>query len=239
MGLVVIGGAKGRAIVNDPVGACGEKRLIRGGSANGQDAAARGFAGDCAGGGVFDHDAIARRETESDRALLIRFGIGFAALDIAGGYDAVHAIPQAGGTQADFREGAGGRSNHGELTGSNAGEQVRCSGKRDDVGNVFDLGLLHPVILRQMLGVTGVWQEFLNGSQTGAAVGKLYGRDRLQIVANGPAGPDTGHRRGGVDQDAVHIDEKTFAGGFSRGHKAPDAPWNYKAGWLWHHSGPP
>ena len=53
----------------------------------------------------------------------VRLGVGFAMLNVTGGDEMMDVVPQIGGTQTDFGEGARGGSNDGQLTGSSVCEK--------------------------------------------------------------------------------------------------------------------
>lgn len=148
-------------------------------------------------------------------ALEIRLGIGFSMQNVAGSDEVMDVWPEAGSTQTDFSERPGGRGDHGKLGGRNRREQLLGTGKRDHIGDLFDFTLLHPAILRQVDGGIDMGKEFADGSQTGSAVREVDDVVGIQVVFARPAGPDAGDGGSGIDQDAIHIEEKTLAGDFS------------------------
>lgn len=92
------------------------------------------------------------------------------------------------------------------------------AGKSDDVGDFFDFAALHPTILFEMDGGIGLGKKFADGSQAGAAVGEVDDVVGIEIVLERPASPDARDGGGGVDEDAIHIDEEGFAGDWRHGH---------------------
>jgi len=98
------------------------------------------------------------------------------------------------------------------LRGRHAGEEILRAGERDDVGDLFDFGLLHPAIFGEMDGGIGVGQKFADGAEAGAAVGEMDGEVCIEIVFLGPTGPDASDGRSGVDENAVHVEEEGTAG---------------------------
>ncbi len=85
------------------------------------------------------------------------------------------------------------------------------TGKRDHVGDLFNFALLHPAIFREVSGGIGVGKEFADGCEAGAAVGEVDDVVGVEFVLAGPAGPNAGDGRGGVDEDAVHVDKQSMA----------------------------
>jgi hypothetical protein len=212
-----MGKANRGAIVDDPIGAGGEKSLVVGGSANGENAGASRFAGTRAGRRIFDDDAILRGEMEGGGAFGVGFGVWLAVVNVAGGDEMMDVFPQSGGAKTDFGEGTGGGGDDGELAGSRGGEQVFGAGKRDDVGDVFDFGTLHPGVFGKVDGGVGVREEFTDGGEAGAAVGELDSGVGVEIMFAGPADPDTGDGGSGVDKNAIHVDEEASAGDLDHG----------------------
>ena len=51
-------------------------------------------------------------------------------------------------------------------------------------------------------------EEFLDGGETGAAVGVQDGVVGIEVVLEGPTRPDAGDGGGGVDEDAVHVEQQ-------------------------------
>jgi len=66
-----------------------------------------------------------------------------------------------------------------------------------------------------MDGGIGVGKQFTDRGETGAAVGEVDDVVGIKIVLESPTSPDAGNGGGGVDEDAIHIDEKGFAGNLS------------------------
>jgi len=131
--------------------------------ANGQDAAAGGFAGADAGRSVFDDNAVGRGKAESGGSGEVGLGIRLTKLDVAGGDEIADEIEEAGGAEAHFGEAARGGSNDGELAGRDGGEEFTRAGEGDDVGDVVYLCLLEPGMFLEMNGTRGVcrsaWTE--------------------------------------------------------------------------------
>jgi len=98
------GETDGGAIVDDPVRATSKEFRVVGGGANGKDAAPGGFAGADAGRSVFNHDALARRETEGGSSLEVGFGIGLAMPDVTGRDHVANEMKNACGTETHFGE---------------------------------------------------------------------------------------------------------------------------------------
>jgi hypothetical protein len=205
------GKAKGGAIVDDPVRAGSEEGGITGGGANGEDASASGFARKGAGRRVFDDDAILRRETKGSGAFEVRLRVGLAVTDVGGGYEMLDVIPQSGGTETYFGEGPSGGSDDGELAGKHCSKKRLSAGQSDDIGDILDFGAFHPIIFGEMNSGIGMGKKFANGGEAGAAVGELHRRIGVEIMLEGPAGPDTGDGGSGVDENAIHVDEKASA----------------------------
>jgi hypothetical protein len=224
-GRVGVGAERG-TIVDDPVCTGGEEGLVVGRGANREDAGAGNFAGTRAGRGVFDDDAELRVEMDSGCAFLVRLGIGFAALNVTGGDEMVDVLPEAGGAEAHFGEATRGGSDHSELTWGQRGEQFFGAGEGDDASEIFDFRALHPGILSEVDGGIGVREKSLDGDQAGAAVSEVYGVIGIHVVPQSPARPDAGDGRSGVDEDAVHINEQTFAG--NCGHRALRSLTNFR-----------
>jgi hypothetical protein len=200
-----VGGAE---IVDDPIGASGEEIGVGGRGAKSEDAGARGLSGTRAGRSVFDNDAGLRMEMKGRSAFKVRLGIGLAADDVAGGNEMLDMRPELGGPETNFSEGAGGGSNDGELRRGDGGEKFGGAGEGDDVVDVFDFGAFHPFVFGKMDGGIGVGEKFLNGSETGAAMGSGNGEFGIEIVLAGPTHPDASDGGSGVDEDAVHVEEQ-------------------------------
>ena len=191
-----------------------------GGGADGEDAAASGFAGADAGRGVFDDDALARREAEGGGTFEIGLGIGLAMLDVAGRDHVANERKDARGTKTDFGEFADGGGDDREAVRRDLGEQLGRAGECDNVGDVGDFGLLHPEVLSEVGFGRGVGEEFLDADEAGAAVSLLDNLDWVKAVLGGPCRPDAGHGGGGIHENAVHIEEQGRAE--DTGHLAPE-----------------
>jgi hypothetical protein len=213
------GEADGGAIVDDPVGATGKEFGIVGGGADGEGAAAGGFARAHAGRGVLDDDAVGRGKAESGGALEIGLGIGLAVLDVTGRDHVANEMENTSGTETDFGEFANGGGDNREAVRRELGEQLGSTGESDNIGDVFYLGLLHPKVFREVNFVGGVGEEFLDADEAGAAVGALDNSGGAETVLVGPGLPDAGHGGRGIDEDAVHIEEQGRAE--DTGHWAP------------------
>ncbi len=209
------GEAEGGAVVDDPVGARGKKCVVVNCGAHGKDTGARGFAGTNAEGRVFNDDTGLRVEMKRLGAFEVRLRIGLAALDIGGSDEVMDVRPKIGGAQTDFGKRASGGSDDRELRRRHSGEQLLGAGKRDDVSNFLNFATLHPAIFFQVNCRIGVGQEFADGGETGTAVGEVHDVVGIEIVLESPAGPDAGDGRGGVNKDAVHVDQQGFAGDVS------------------------
>ena len=128
-------------------------------------------------------------------------------LDVAGGDELADEFPQAGGTETDFGERACGGSDHGAPGGRDAGQKSMGAGKRDQVGDVFNFTALHPAIFFQVILRRIFRQQVLDGGKGSATVRERDDADGVHVVARGPAGPDAGDGCGGIDENAVHVDE--------------------------------
>ena len=126
-------------------------------------------------------------------------------------------VPDAGGAEADFGEVARGGGDDDALAGGHGDEEFASAGERDDVGDVFDFGAEHPTIFLEVEFGAFVGKKVLDGGAAGAAVGECSDRDGIHVVARGPAGPDTCDGGGGIDEDAVHVNQKATAN--DAGHK--------------------
>jgi len=202
-------GADRSAIVDDPVGARGKKLGIVSGGADGEDAAAGGFAGTDAGRSVFNHHAVGGRKAKGGGSGEIRLGIRLATLDVAGGDEMPDEIEKACGAEADFGEAACGGSDDRELVGWDGGEEFARAGEGNDVSDVVDLCLFEPGMFPEMNGMGGVRKERLDRGETGAAVSGLDDEFGGHALLDGPVGPGAGHGGGGIDENAVHIKEQS------------------------------
>jgi hypothetical protein len=214
-----VGEADRGAIVYDPVGATGKEFRVVGGGADGKDAAAGGFAGADAGRGVFHDDAVTGRKSESGGAFEVGLGIGLAMLDVAGRDHVANERKDARGTKTDFGEFADGGGDDREAVRRDLGEQLGGAGQSDNVRDIVDFGLLHPKVFSEVGFGGGMGEEFLDADETGAAVGVLDNKVGVETVFVGPGFPDTGHGRGGINEDTVHIEEQGRAE--DTGHWAP------------------
>ena len=199
------------AVVGDPVCVCPEKGAVVGCGANAEHAAAGGFAGARAGGGVLDDDTVRRGDADGGGTFKVRLGIGLATLDVGGGDEMSDVFPEMSDAQSDFGEGTGGGSDDSEPVGRNCSEQFFGAGERDDVGDIVDFGTLHPLIFSEMNRWLSVGQKLSNRSKTGAAMSEFDDVFGVHIVPVRPASPDAGDGRGRVDEDAVHVDQKAAA----------------------------
>lgn len=199
------------AVVDDPVSTSDEKGLVAGRGANGEHAAAGGFAGACAGGRVFNHDTILRGETDCGGAPEIRLGIGFAPLNVRGRDEMGDVFPEVSNAQTNFGEGTSGGSDDSEPAGWNCSKQLFGAGEGDNVGDIFDFSALHPLIFGKVRGGLSLGQEFSKRSEARTAVSEFDDVFGIHVVFTGPARPHAGDGRGGVNEDAVHVDEQTSA----------------------------
>ena len=71
-----------------------------------------------------------------------------------------------------------------------------------------------------MNGIGGVREELLDGDKAGAAVSGFDDESGIHALLDGPIGPGAGHGGGGIDEDAVHIEEQGRAEDTS--HWAPE-----------------
>jgi hypothetical protein len=116
------------AIVDDPVGTTGKEFRVVGGGADGEDAAAGGFAGADSGRGVFDDDAVTGGKGESGGAFEVGLGIGLAMLDVTGRDHVSNERKNARGTKTDFGEFADGGGDDREAVRREMGEQLGGTG---------------------------------------------------------------------------------------------------------------
>ena len=128
-------------------------------------------------------------------------------------------LPEAGGAEPNFGERARGRGDDGALRGRGTSEKCTGAGKGDDVGEVFDFTAFHPAIFFEVCFGRSMGQEFLNGGQGSAAVGESDNAGGIHVVSSGPAGPYAGDGGGGIDEDAVHVNEQ--GGTDNLGHDSP------------------
>src|ERR1700747_2001781 len=79
----------------------------------------------------------------------------------------------------------------------------------------------------------GVRQEFPEGVKTHAAVSEVCDILGIHVVLAGPAGPDAGDGGGGINKDAIHVDEQAFTGDLGRrtadSHEVPSQKLVYNA----------
>jgi hypothetical protein len=211
------GDADSGTVVDDPVGTGREQDVVFDGGADREHARTSRFAGFNAEGRILDDDAIVRVEMEGGGTLKIRLRIGFAALDVRGGDKVLNVRPKLGGAQTDFGESAGGGSDDGKLRGRNGGQQLLRAGKSDDVGDFLDFAALHPTILLEVDFCIGLRKQFANGSEASAAVSRTHHVVGIEMVLQGPAGPNACDGWGGIDEDPVHIEEESFAGDLCHG----------------------
>jgi hypothetical protein len=153
-----------------------------------------------------------RIDVKRSGAFEIWLRIRFASLDVTGRDEMVDVLPEARRAETNLGERSRGGRDHTELRRRNEGEKSLRTGKSDDVGDLFDFASFHPTIFCQMNGGIRFGKEFAYGSQTSSAVGRADDEIGVEIVLEGPAGPDAGDGGGGVDEHAVHVDEEAFAG---------------------------
>ena len=196
--------------VDDPVGSRGEQVGVHCSGAKTEDASPRSFPGTRAGRSILRDHAVLRMKLKGGGAFKVRFGIGLAPRDVAGGHEVPDARPETGCTQAHFGEGSRGGSDDRKLGSSDAGEKFFRAGKRDDIVDILDFGPFHPIVFGEMDRGVGMGEKFLDGGETGAAVSMQNGVIRIEIVFAGPARPDASDGGGGVDEDAVHVKEQAL-----------------------------
>jgi hypothetical protein len=86
---------------------------------------------------------------------------------------------------------------------------LRRSRQSHNVGDIFDFAAFDLAIF---FLVVSVWQQFTNGSEAGAAVRSLDDFIAVESVLCSPSVPDASYGGGGVDQDAIEIEEERAAG---------------------------
>jgi hypothetical protein len=87
-------------------------------------------------------------------------------------------------------------------------QEFEGAGEGNYAFGVFDFAALDFAIFGF---VVGVWEEFANGGDAGAAVGLADDVVWDEGVFVGPDGPDAGYGGSGVDENAVEIEEDTAA----------------------------
>src|SRR6266849_3227377 len=204
------GEAEGGEVVDDPVGAGLPQLGIGSGGAQGEDAGACGLAGANAGGGVFDDDAVGGSEAENLGGFEVGLGIGLAALDVVGG-DEISGEREAGGADADFGQPAGAGSGDGPAILRESLQDFESAGEGNHAFNVRDFAAFDFAIFRFVIGVG---QQLANGGDAGLAVSLADDFARIEAVLVGPDGPDARDGRGGVDEDAVEIEQDAAAMNF-------------------------
>jgi hypothetical protein len=65
----------------------------------------------------------------------------------------------------------------------------------------------------------GVRQEVPERVEAHAAVGEVDDIFGIHVVLESPAGPDSGNSGGGVNEDAVHVDEEALAQDLDRAYR--------------------
>src|SRR5258708_6741491 len=161
--------------------------------------------------GVFDDHGIGWWELQGCGAFQIGLGMRLAVLNVAGGDEVMHEVPDTGGAEADFGQIARGGSDDNALRRRYGSEKFAGAGESDDVGNVFDFGAKHPEGFLEMDFGAFLGKKILDGGATGAAVGKGGDVDGIHVGARGPAGPDAGDGGRGIDEDAVHVNQQAAA----------------------------
>ena len=115
---------------------------------------------------------------------------------------------EAGCTDADFRERAAAGGGDGPAILRDCLQEFESAGEGNHACDVFDFAALDFAIFG---GVIGVGKEFAYGGDAGAAVGLAYDFLGDEAVLGGPLGPNARDGGGGIDQDAVEIEEHTAA----------------------------
>src|SRR5712664_2725884 len=96
----------------------------------------------------------------------------FAVLDVAGSDEMMDQVPYPGGAETDFGEIARGGGDDGATVGGHRSEEFAGAGERDDIGDVLDFGLEHPVVFLEMDFRSFVRKKIFVRGKAGAAVGE-------------------------------------------------------------------
>src|ERR1700691_4045405 len=119
---------------------------------------------------------------------------------------------QAGGSNADFSERPRTRGNNGPAVLGKTGQQIERARQGDDTFEVSDFTPFHLVVLSFMIGVGKI---FADRREAGTSVSASNDFFRIEPVLDGPAPPDARDRGGGVDEDSVHVEQKSSAANLS------------------------
>jgi len=118
---------------------------------------------------------------------------------------------EACGADADFGKAAGAGGSDGPVILRKRLQNFESAGEGNYTLGVFDFAALYFAIFDDGIGVR---EEIANGGDAGTAVGLADDFVGYEAVLVGPDGPDAGYGGGGVDENAVEIEEHTAAVNF-------------------------
>src|SRR5258708_26313860 len=110
-----------------------------------------------------------------------------------------------------FRQRTCAGSHNGPAIRGESGEQFKSSGERNHALKILHFAALHFAVLGGMIGVREI---LANVCDARAAMRAGHHFFRIESMLEGPAPPDTGDRRSGIDENSVHIEEESIAAEF-------------------------
>ena len=194
-------------IAGDPIRSCAQKLRIGGSGTQRQYARTGCFTRANTGGGIFNDNAIRGRYSEKLRAFPVGIREWFAALDIVGG-DERRGDRQSRRSQAHFGQAASCGSDDGPSLRGYGLQEVQGARKSCYIGDVFDFEALDFTIFSVVIAAR---QQFADGGEAGAAMGLTNYILGHQAMTEGPNGPYARDGGGGIDEDAVHVEENRAA----------------------------
>ena len=177
------------------------------GEERGDDGGSRGAAGDGAGAGILEDDAIGGVEAKQGGTAQIWLRMGLAVCDLIGADEAL-GYAQPGSGQTNTSQALGGGCDDGPAVFRQSTEELRHTGED---GDAILIGDFHVFNAKQLGAIVEVGAQFADCLDSSTAVGGADGEFRIDIVIEGPGAPAAldGAKRG--DEHAVHVEEESFA----------------------------
>lgn len=156
-------------------------------------------------GYVLHYDASRRRKTQLRCPFDVGIRMGLAVRDVVRRDESLWQR-QPSRADANFCQGTGARSHNRPAIRGQAREQIQRTRQRDHPLQILDLTPLHFAVFRIVIRA---WKVFLDGGQAGTAMSPCHDFLRVESALDRPAPPYARHRRSGVDENSVHVEEQS------------------------------